>query len=161
MKMHRRQIWFCDRHGKFEEFPSDETLRKHLVAHQKSCPYPTTIDVECRRRFYHESRESGICLFCDFDAAAKTGPEDEREASKNSNFGDAGVATRESGELVRVKFWKHIGQHLKSLVFLSLRWLEHDEGISERGGGKANATQREGSSDDDDDDDDEAASVAG
>jgi len=96
-------------------------------------------------------------MFCNFDAAAKAVPGDELEASKNANVGDAAVEAHESGELIRVKLWEHIGHHLRDLAFLSLKWFEEDEVDVEGGDGKASAAQREGPRDDDDR---EAASVS-
>jgi len=112
------------------------------------------MDVGCTP---YRIRSPGTCLFCNFDAAAKAVPGDERETSKNANVSDAAVEAPESEELVRVKLWEHIGHHLSNLAFLSLKWFEDDEVDVEGGDGRASAAQREGSSDDDDR---EAASVS-
>ena len=127
--IHKVTVWFCHRCRDRGRFQSEEALRAHLESHkirgllqEGEVHISTTgIEKECREHWYHDYRPPGICLFCNFDAAA----ENERKASRSSNVRDAMIEAGEAEELVRDKLWEHIGQHLKSLAFLSLRWCEH------------------------------------
>ena len=159
--IHRSKFWYCDLHldegghTKLERFQSEESLRQHLKDDHRDLS-SSEIDTKVRRNTRRPSRSRNICLFCGFDASAKTDTDSECRAAMESNTGVAMVKARKARDLARLVLWNHIAQHLKSLAFISLRWCEDEKVDAEGGDVQTNAASRGGSSEDE-----EAASVAG
>lgn len=155
--VHKSVVWFCDDESHpYCEFPHSKNLQHHFQSDHEGTYTPERIDLKLFQNNMNVPRAQNICPLCNQDilalfeqAGMSATAADKRkrnigdmskitsqfqgadqESNSDSDFSSASLTSkrfREVGAVNRERISRHIGSHLKSLAFLSIRYLEEDE----------------------------------
>lgn len=140
-------VWYCDvEPGEYAEFPTGDKLREHIKT-RHSAMTESRVVRKVTRNILRVTRNANICPLCNQDVLAvyelqsriTQAPSKGKQAAENEDveysFGGNDTQQHDSPKspgdnrpsfVDYAKMVKHVAQHLKSLAFLSIRYIDDD-----------------------------------